>query len=345
MYKTKIIDLKKDRETGIKKAGKILKEGGVVAFPTETVYGLGADALNARAVKKIFEAKGRPADNPLIVHISKITDVDKIAFVTDTAKKVMDTFWPGPITIVLEAKDIVSDAVTAGLKTVAVRMPENEYARELIKESGVLIAAPSANLSGRPSPTTALHVKEDLNGKIPLILDGGECSVGLESTVVDVSNDKCVILRPGGVTLEMLKAVLGDVRLNDGVLSKKEVKGVPKSPGMKYKHYAPRAEVFIVEGKNEEEITSKVIKHASQDKEASKKPVILCTDKRANVYSGFILLSLGQSSEDIAKRLFYTLREADDIGADTIYFEAIPENGIGLAVMNRVLKSAAFKKI
>lgn len=345
MYTTEIIDITKDREKGIDKAAKLLKEGNVVAFPTETVYGLGADALNAEAVKKIFLAKGRPTDNPLIVHISDISDVYKIAFVTPAAKKIMDAFWPGPITVVLKAKDIVGNVVTAGLKTVAIRMPKNEYARELISSSGVLIAAPSANLSGRPSPTTAAHVQKDLDGRIPLILDGGECSVGLESTVVDVSLDKCVILRPGGVTMEMLKAVLENVTLNDGVLSIKEIEGTPLSPGMKYKHYSPKAEVFIVEGENEDIISLKVIKHALDDKKNKLMPVILCINNREKVYSGFTIISLGQNSKDIAKHLFGALRKADDIGADTIYFEEIPESGIGLAVMNRVLKSAAFKKI
>lgn len=345
MYTTEIIDLKKERKKGIDKAAVLLREGNVVAFPTETVYGLGADALNIEAVKKIFLAKGRPADNPLIVHISDVNDVYKIAFMTDAAKKIMDAFWPGPITVVLKAKDIISDTVTAGLDTVAVRMPENEYARELISKSGVLIAAPSANLSGKPSPTTAAHVQKDLSGRIPLILDGGECDVGLESTVVDVSLNKCIILRPGGITMEMLKAVLGDVTLNDGVLSVKEIEGTPKSPGMKYKHYSPKAEVFIVEGINEDIISSKVIKNAAQDKKNGKVPAILCTDNRAKGYRDFAVISLGQNSEDIAKRLFCALREADDMGADTVYFEAISEKGIGLAVMNRALKSAAFKKI
>ena len=346
---TRIIDLSKDEQQGIKEAARLLQAGEVVAFPTETVYGLGADALNARAVEKIFLAKGRPQDNPLIVHIAQPEQAAELAQITPLAEKLMESFWPGPLTIVMRKKDAVPLEVTAGMDTVGIRLPENEYARKLILAAKTPIAAPSANVSGYPSPTRAQHVYHDLKGKIPLILDGGACSVGVESTVVNATGESCVILRPGGVTAEMIAEVLGKdrVQINDGVLQKREIQGAPMSPGMKYRHYSPKAQVFIVCGRDKKSRVNGMKHFAREDLKNNREPVILCSNKYAGDFLGLNIIPISQEDDakETAKNLFDALRRADELNADTVYFEEIDQVGMGLAVMNRILKAAGFQKL
>ncbi len=320
-------------EENIRLAGKILAQGGLVAFPTETVYGLGADAKNENAVRKIFEAKERPADNPLIVHIADKKELNGfVRDITKKAEKLMDLFWPGPLTMIFQRVQGVSDVVTAGLDTVAIRMPADPTARALIRAAGVPIAAPSANRSGRPSPTSAKYVMEDLNGRIDAVLDGGDCAVGVESTVLDMSGEIPTLLRPGGVTLEQLQEVLGEVK------GGKSVQGaeVPKSPGMKYKHYAPRAEVRIVSGSLEE------IKRYAVRKCKTRKVGVLTFDECTGEFHKMIVRSLGniQHPEQAANRLFRSLRELDEEGAELILAPEIPQEGMWLAVRNRLYKAA-----
>lgn len=317
----------------IQLAGKIIVQGGLVAFPTETVYGLGADAKNEDAVRKIFEAKERPADNPLIVHIADKTDLNGLVqAIPQSAEKLMELFWPGPLTIIFRRAKCVPDIVTAGLDTVAVRMPADFIARELIRAAGVPIAAPSANRSGRPSPTNAKYVMEDLNGRIDAVLDGGNCAVGVESTVLDLSGDVPVLLRPGAVTLEQLREVLGEVKGGKSARGKE----VPKSPGMKYKHYAPRAEVRIVRGNLEE-----VKRYAAQEQKKYRVGILIF-DEFAGEFSGMTVRSLGslRKPEQAANRLFRSLREMDEEGVELILAPEISQEGMWLAVRNRLYKAA-----
>lgn len=314
-------------------AGKILAQGGLVAFPTETVYGLGADAKNADAVRKIFEAKERPADNPLIVHIADKADLGGLVReIPKSAEKLMELFWPGPLTLIFQRAESVPDIVTAGLNTVAVRMPADPIALELIRAAGVPVAAPSANRSGRPSPTSAKYVAEDLNGRIDAVLDGGDCAVGVESTVLDLSGEMPVLLRPGAVTLEQLKEILGEVKGGESVQGTE----VPKSPGMKYKHYAPRAEVRIVRGNLEE------VKQYAAREGQRRKVGILAFDEFAGDFSNFKVRSLGsaQKPEQAANRLFRSLREMDEEGVDLVLAPEISQDGMWLAVRNRLYKAA-----
>lgn len=340
---TKIIQ--SDDEEGIKESAQSLKQGMLVAFPTETVYGLGADALNYEAVKRIFEAKGRPSDNPLIVHISDLSQLNALVYeVPDNARFLMDAFWPGPLTLVFKKSDKVPDSVTAGLDTVAVRMPENPIALKLIKESGVSVAAPSANLSGRPSPTTVEHVKEDLTGRVEYIIDGGPCTVGVESTVLDITTAVPIILRPGGVTREMLEEVLDSVEVDSVLEVKKDVK--PRSPGMKYRHYSPKAELIIVKGEAKgviEKINDLTVQHRI---EGLKVGVLSCSENTSG-YKADVVYEAGSINkpETIASGLFGALRKFDDTHVDIIYSEAFSEEGIGQAVMNRLKKAAAGKII
>ncbi len=350
MYKiinsTKIItvDVNEPEKENIREAAKYIREGDVVAFPTETVYGLGADALSPEAVKKIFIAKGRPQDNPLIVHIARKDEIERIAKgITYEVKALMETFWPGPLTLILEKKDLIPKEITAGLNTVGIRMPSHPAALQLILESGVPIAAPSANISGRPSPTTAQHVIKDLAGKIPVILDGGPTQVGLESTVLDMTSGTPVILRPGGVTYEQLCGVLKNVEIDNGLLSDGFA---PKSPGMKYTHYSPKAEVILVIGSTEKVIES-VKKIAEREINLGRKIGIMATLETMDKYSIGDVLDIG-SREDpstIAANLFAALREFDIRGVDLIIAEGIDEKGIGLAVMNRIKKASGFNII
>ncbi|HHU69830.1 MAG TPA: threonylcarbamoyl-AMP synthase [Thermoanaerobacterales bacterium] len=350
MYKiingTKVItvDANEPETEKVREAAKYIREGDVVAFPTETVYGLGADALSPDAVKKIFIAKGRPQDNPLIVHIAIKDEIERIANgITSDVEALMERFWPGPLTLILEKKDLIPNEITAGLNTVGIRMPSHPVAQKLILESGVPIAAPSANISGRPSPTTALHVIKDLAGKIPIILDGGPTEVGLESTVLDMTSESPVILRPGGVTYEQLCSVLKRVEIDSGLLSDGFV---PKSPGMKYTHYSPKAEVILVIGSTEK-VKETVRRIAGKETNLGRRVGIMATSETMNAYSIGDILDIG-SREDpstIAANLFSALREFDNRGVDLIIAEGIEEKGIGLAVMNRIKKASGFNII
>ena len=332
-----------DPET-IALAGKILKDGGLVAFPTETVYGLGGDALNASSSKKIYAAKGRPSDNPLIVHIA---DPDALGLVArdipEGAVRLMEEFWPGPLTMIFRKTEAVPTETTGGLDTVAVRLPSHPAARALIRAAGGYIAAPSANLSGRPSTTDAIHVKEDLDGRIDMILDGGESSIGLESTIVDFTEEIPVILRPGFINREMLETVLPEVRIDPGILTENE-NVRPKAPGMRYRHYAPKAPLIVVEGAADDVIRA-IRGYAGKAVRDGKRAAVLCSEESAPQYEaeGGILVSpagsLGEE-ESIAKHLYARLREFDAEGVDVIYSEAFDTPRLGQAIMNRLLKAA-----
>ncbi|WP_340818558.1 L-threonylcarbamoyladenylate synthase [Methanolobus sp. WCC4] len=332
----------KAREERIKEASRILKEGGLVAFPTETVYGLGADALNERAVMQIFEAKGRPADNPLIVHVhSKESCLKLVKSVSEKASVLMDSFWPGPLTLVMERKDIVPDVTTGGLDTVAIRMPENRIALELIEYSGVPVAAPSANLSGRPSPTTADHVLHDLSGRIDAIVDGGEVDIGLESTVVDVTSNIPVILRPGKVSKEDLEACIGEVKVGYDDKTHPESETV-RSPGMKYTHYSPDSTVILVEGEHGN-VLSRMKEILADLKQRGAKAGMLLTEESIPAFPSVISHSLGRKDmpEQAARNLFFGLRRLDEEGMDIIIVDgSFRQDGIGMAVFNRVRKAA-----
>lgn len=322
-------------------AAEIIRAGGLVAFPTETVYGLGADALNEAAVRRIFIAKGRPADNPLIVHISSVNELDRLAAeIAPQAEALMDAFWPGPLTLIFKKTRYVSAAVTAGLETVAVRMPSHPIALALIKQSGVSIAAPSANRSGKPSPTLAGHVAEDLRGRVDAIIDAGDAEVGLESTVLDMTVDPPAILRPGGITPDQLLMVLREVAV-EPLPDQKPDGAKPKAPGMKYRHYAPRARLIVFEG-GLENIVSRIIETAGILTGEGKKVGILSTEQTAERYKASLVIPVGDRNfpETIASNLFKSLRKFDEAGVDIILAEAVKSEGIGLAVMNRLKKAA-----
>ena len=339
------IDPQNPEENFIEKAARIIKKGGLVAFPTETVYGLGANALNKKAVKKIFEAKKRPLDNPIIVHIADFKDLFKLTKkIPKIVKNLAKIFWPGPLTLVLFKKKIVPNEVTAGSDTVAIRMPKNKIALELIKASGFPIAAPSANLAGRPSPTTAWHVFEDLGKKIDLILDGGPTKVGVESTVVDLTVKPPLILRPGGLSFEKLKKVLKDLKPHPFLKGEKLRDKILKSPGMKYRHYAPKAPLILIEGKD---FVSKIQNLINQYKKRKKKVGVMATKETKKFYKNAnLILTPGsrKNLEEIAKNLFKVLRQFDKKRVDIILAESFPEKGIGFAIMHR-LKKAAKKEI
>ena len=324
-------------------AGALIRSGELVVFPTETVYGLGANALDAAAVKRIFEAKGRPGDNPLIVHISHLDQLAPLiaAEPSPMARALMDACWPGPMTLIFPKSDAVPMAVTAGLDTVAVRFPAHPAARALIDAARRPIAAPSANRSGRPSPTTAQHVLEDMDGRIPLILDGGACDVGLESTVIDVTGDIPRILRPGGVTPERIAAICGGVRVDDAVMRPLKEGEKPRSPGMKYRHYAPRGQLTIVQGESDA-VTQRINELYDAAVEQGQSPLILALDPHLPAYAPRRVLSLGPDAAGMAHALFNALRDADALGADVLFSEAVPADGVGLAVMNRLGRAAAF---
>jgi L-threonylcarbamoyladenylate synthase len=338
----------------LKCAAEILKSGGLVAFPTETVYGLGANALDEKAVNGIFSAKGRPSDNPLIIHISKIDDLYRLtSAVSKTALQLIDAFWPGPLTLVMPKSTIIPAVITAGLDTVAIRMPAHPIALALINISGVPVAAPSANTSGKPSPTMASHVIEDLSGKIDLIIDGGNADVGVESTVVDVTSFPPTILRPGGITLSQISRVCGDALLDPALSKQTSNEYKPKSPGMKYRHYSPNAKVFIVEGKLDN-VCDKINIMAAELVVSGQKVGILATDQTAHIYNNILsdtsnikVLSVGDRTkpDSIASQLFHLLREFDKLGVEIILAEAVDDEGIGLAVMNRLNKAAGYNII
>lgn len=327
----------------LKKHAKLLSEGKTVIFPTETVYGLGANALDENAVKKIYEAKGRPSDNPLIVHIYDKEEIYDLAKdINEKAEIIMEKFWPGPITIILNKKDIVPKTTSGGLDTVAVRMPSHKIAREIIKQAGVPIAAPSANISGRPSPTKAKHVQEQMNGRVSGIVLGGDSNFGIESTVLDLTGNIPMILRPGSITKEDLECVLGKVDI-DPSLTKKEDNKKAKAPGMKYTHYSPDADVYIVSG-IEENVIIKVNSLIKENSQNGLRTGVMCLDKNKHKYNCEVL-SLGSTLEEVASNLFDTLIQMDKQNIDVVYSEEFESTGLGQAIMNRLLKSAGYKVI
>lgn len=341
---TKYIQVDPIQLNGLSEPAEAIRRGELVAFPTETVYGLGANALNPDAVLSIFKAKGRPNDNPLIVHIAEPDMLEPLVTeITPQTRMLISAFWPGPLTIVLQKSPVVPPEVTAGLDSVAVRMPDNPIALELIKRAGVPIAAPSANRSGKPSPTLAEHVFEDMAGRISWIIDGGPCRVGLESTVLDLTGDIPTILRPGGITPEMIEQVTGKVRLDTGLIDGKSTEK-PKSPGMKYTHYAPKGEVTVVSGEPEK-VSQWINRSVLKDEEAGKKVVVLAAAEHLSYYTVHSGIAFGaaESPEEIAMNIFRLFRDCDRLGADKIYVEAISRAGIGLAVMNRLEKAAGGK--
>lgn len=323
-------------------AAGVLKSGGLVAFPTETVYGLGANALDEKAVAGIFSAKGRPSDNPLIVHIADRKELEGLtAFVPSCADPLISAFWPGPLTLIMPKAASVSDIITAGLDTVAIRMPSHPVALALIKKAGVPVAAPSANVSGRPSPTLASHVIEDLDGRVDVILDGGKVEVGLESTVLDITQAAPMILRPGGVTFKQLVERLGEVSFDPSLLPGGRLDTPPKAPGMKYRHYAPKARVVIIQG-SFDSVVAKINDLVRQNEENGIKTGILATDESLDLYRAGRAISMGsrKSPDTIAANLFESLRFFDSTDIQIILAEAIDGDGIGMAVMNRLKKAA-----
>ena len=331
----------------MKEAGDLIAKGQLVAFPTETVYGLGGDALDPEASKKIYAAKGRPSDNPLIVHIGYAKDMEKVAKeVPEAAKKLADAFWPGPLTIILDKSEAVPMETTGGMDTVAIRMPNHPIALSLIRESGCFIAAPSANTSGRPSPTEAGHVAEDLSGKIAMIVDGGEVGIGIESTIIDLTEEIPMVLRPGYITPEMLSEVLGqEVIIDPGIIAADDITK-PKAPGMKYKHYAPKAQMTIVDGP-EEMVIEKINELTKAEKEAGRKVAIIATEETKDSYDADVILCMGRRSneDEIAHQLYRILRECDELAVDRIYSESFSTPRIGQAIMNRMLKAAGHSVI
>ena len=334
--------LKPDSEA-IREAAQLIREGKLVGIPTETVYGLGADALNPEAVASIFEAKGRPGDNPLIVHIDDAEELRPLIAVepSPAARALMAAYWPGPLTLIFPKSALVPLRTTGGLNTVAVRMPSHPIARALIRAAGCPIAAPSGNRSGRPSPTTAAHMFEDMDGRIPLILDGGACDVGVESTVVDMTGDVPRILRPGGVTREQIAAVCGDCVVDSAVMRPLRENERPRSPGMKYRHYAPAGQLTIFHGEPERVIEA-ICETYDQAERDGHRPLILALEGSLSRYGARRLESLGMDAAGMAHVVFAALRDADALGADVILSEAVEAEGIGLAVMNRLGRAAAF---
>ena len=331
----------------LEKAGQIIKDGGLVAFPTETVYGLGGDALNPESSKRIYGAKGRPSDNPLIVHIARIDDIYKIADgVDDRAVNLMKACWPGPLTIVLKKKEIVPLETTGGLDTVAVRMPKNDCALKFIEASGGYIAAPSANSSGRPSPTRASHVYEDLGGKIEMIIDGGDADIGVESTIVDLSGDIPMLLRPGYIDIELLRKIMGEVLIDPSIAGNVTAGDRPKAPGMMYRHYAPKGDMYIVKG-SQEAVVNKINEEFDSCEANNKKVGIIALEETADCYRGGIVRVAGseKDEESIAKTIYAILREFDSLGVDVIYSEEFDTPRLGMAIMNRLMKAAGHKII
>lgn len=333
----------------IKKAGEIIKDGGLVAFPTETVYGLGASALDKVAAEKIYAAKGRPSDNPLIAHISDGSMLDSLVReVPPVAEKLMELFWPGPMTLIFKKSEVIPDETTGGLDTVAIRMPDHPIALALIKEAGVSIAAPSANLSGKPSPTLGEHVIDDMKGRIDMIIDGGMVGMGLESTIIDVTVNPPMILRPGFITKEKLDEVIGHVEFDKAIFSKPEEGLKPKAPGMKYRHYAPTADFRMYKGKAEK-VAEEIINQANEKAKAGHVTGVITADQHKKLYEGkleesVIVVSLGdlEHPETIANHLFKTLRDFDKMKAEYIFGETFADHEIGQAIMNRLTKAAGY---
>ena len=347
---TKVIKI--DREhinaNDFSEAGEILRNGGLVAFPTETVYGLGGDGLNPNASKKIYAAKGRPSDNPLIVHIAEKEDIEKLAVdIPDIAWKLADRFWPGPMTMILKKADSVPKETTGGLDTVAIRLPSDEIARELIRVSHCFIAAPSANSSGRPSPTKAEHVVEDLSGKIDMIIDGGSCDIGLESSIIDLSGDRPLILRPGFITREDFEAVVNGVEYDRAVIARTPEKNVvARAPGMKYRHYAPKGSITIVEG-DTDKVIEKINEEVAANESKGIRTAVICSDENKNRYQCRNVYDLGsrQHELDITSHLFDVLRQLDSDDISVIYSESFDELRLSQAIMNRLRKAAGYNTV
>lgn len=337
-----------DGKKKIEKAAKILSDGGLVAFPTETVYGLGGNGLNPDSAKKIYKAKGRPSDNPLILHISDFSMLfDLVEEIPESAKVLAEKYWPGPMTLVFKKSKLVPFETSGGLETVAVRLPSHEVARELIRMAKLPIAAPSANSSGRPSPTRACHVKEDLDGKIDMILDGGEVGIGIESTIIDVTGEKPVLLRPGFITKEMIEESLGEISVDPTILEgflSDEVK--PKAPGMKYRHYAPKGSLVIYEGKKEA-VIEKINFDVSEAEKKGFVTAIIATDETKSFYKADFVFSIGsvRDSKQIGHNLFALLRKIDEVGAEKIYSESFEKGDFFMAIMNRLNKAAGFQTV
>ncbi len=333
---TVVINITTEYEKALEKSAKLLKNGEVVGIPTETVYGLAANALDENAVKKIFIAKGRPSDNPLIVHISKFEDLAPlVAEIPEKVKVMADAFWPAPLTMIMKKSDKVSDVVSGNLDTVAIRMPKSDYARAIIESCGLPLAAPSANLSGSPSPTNAKYVFDDMNGRIPLIIDGGNSQIGVESTVISFAEDPPRLLRPGGVTLEEMTALIGEIVVDDAVLNKLEEGAVASSPGMKYKHYAPSADITIIKSDFE---TFKNLCESEENITA------LCfDDENEKLSCKSVTYGDGNDGYSQSARLFDALRELDEMGAQKVYARCPATKGMGLAVYNRLIRAAGFK--
>lgn len=332
-------------EHDIKRAAAILREGGLVAVPTETVYGLAADALNGKAVRRIFEAKGRPMDNPLIVHVADVSDIGRLGLVAEfpeKARKLAEAFWPGPLTIIMKKGDVIPDEVSAGLSTVAIRIPSHPDAHRLMEISGLALAAPSANTSGKPSPTCAKHVTDDMDGRIEAVIDGGSSSVGVESTVITLATAVPRVLRPGIITREELEAVIGDVEIDRAVLDKLEHDEQASSPGMKYKHYAPQARVILVRGKD-----SRYINFVNRSYAKDKGVAAMCyAEDVEHIKAPAVSLGAKDDLKKQAQCLFDALRAVDEIGGVTTVYAHCPEaKGVGMALYNRLIRSAAFEVI
>lgn len=345
------------KEEELLEAAEILRKGGLVAFPTETVYGLGGNALDERAASKIYAAKGRPSDNPLIAHVSCESEVEPLVKdISEAGIRLMKAFWPGPLTIIFPKSSRVPSGTTGGLDTVAVRMPDDPVASRLISLAGVPVAAPSANISGRPSPTTADHVWQDMNGRIDMIIDSGAVGIGVESTIVDVSAPVPAVLRPGAVTMEMLRRELGEITVDPAILGPVSADVKPKAPGMKYKHYAPKADLILVEPKESpgspavmdkdqvERMVDKVQILAKKRLEEGHRVGIICTDESRHSYSEGLIRSIGsrESQESVAHNLYAVLREFDELQVEYIFSESFAEDHLGQAIMNRLSKASGY---
>lgn len=331
---TRVIDIGTDEKEALSEAARLIKAGEVVGIPTETVYGLAANALDGEAVKKIYAAKGRPSDNPLIVHISDISELyPLVKEVPEKVKLMAERFWPGPLTMIMKKSDLIPSVTSGGLETVAVRMPKSEYARKIIKACDLPLAAPSANLSGSPSPTNAKYVLDDMDGRVPLIIDGGSCEIGVESTVITFASEKPMLLRPGGVTVEQIEELIGEIDIASAVLNRLADGEQADSPGMKYKHYAPRADITIVKGSLEKFV------EFVKDKDC----FALCFEGEERYFENCVTYGKANDGLSEANRLFDALRELDEKGAVTVYARCPEISGVGLAVYNRLIRSAGFK--
>ena len=339
-------ELTKVTADSLKRAGEILRSGGLVGFPTETVYGLGGNALDGEAANKIFAAKGRPGDNPLIVHVTNVADIAPLidGEMPEAARKLAEAYWPGPMTLIMNKSDRVPVEVSAGLQTVGIRIPANPDARALIDAARVPVAAPSGNRSGRPSPTQASHMMEDMDGRIPMILDGGACEGGLESSVIDCTVFPPRVLRPGGVTPQMIADVCGAVEVDGSVLRALREGEVARSPGMKYRHYAPQGAVTIVTGQPEN-VIAKIRALAGEQMQQQKRVLVLAMEAHVAAYEGLPVRSLGSDAAQMGARLFDLLRYADKVHADAVFSEAVEAEELGLAVMNRLGRAAAFHQL